>query len=70
MSEIVKQVVPIAWEAFKDYVLYAERFSKKELQVIAEQIDPQRITKENLLNKDFENLEADEFLEKINNLGK
>lgn len=32
MAEIVKQVVPIAWEAFEDYVLYAKRFSRMEME--------------------------------------
>lgn len=31
MAEIVKAVVPAAWEAFEDYLLHARRFSRKEL---------------------------------------
>lgn len=36
MAEIVKQVVPIAWEAFEDYVLYAKRFSRMEMEMLRE----------------------------------
>lgn len=36
MAEIVKQVVPVAWEAFEDYVLYAKRFSRMEMEVLRE----------------------------------
>lgn len=32
MAEIVKQVCPVAWEAFEDYVLYAKKFSRMEME--------------------------------------
>lgn len=32
MAEIIKQVVPVAWEAFEDYVLYAKKFSRMEME--------------------------------------
>ncbi len=35
MAQIVKDVVPLAWEAFEDYQLHAERFSRLELEVLA-----------------------------------
>lgn len=38
MAEIVKQVVPVAWEAFEDYVLYAKRFSRMEIEQLKELI--------------------------------
>lgn len=34
MFEIVKQVCPIACEAFEDYVLHAKRFSRMEMELI------------------------------------
>ena len=34
MAEIVKQVCPVAWEAFEDYVLYAKKFSRMEMMCI------------------------------------
>lgn len=36
MAEIVKQVVPVAWEAFEDYILYAKRFSRMEMEILHE----------------------------------
>ena len=34
MAEIVKQIVPVAWEAFEDYVLHAKKFSRMEMEMI------------------------------------
>jgi hypothetical protein len=34
MYEIVKQVCPIACEAFEDYVLNAKKFSRMEMEVL------------------------------------
>jgi thymidylate synthase (FAD) len=65
MAEITKKVVPMAWEAFEDYVLFSERFSRAELQVIAENLDTSKITKESLALKGLVGLEADEFFEKL-----
>ncbi len=65
IGNIVKCVAPMAWEAFEDYVLSAERFSKAELTVIASLLDIDKITKESIVNKGLTGLEADEFLEKM-----
>ncbi len=34
MAEIVKEIVPFAWEAYEDYTLYARKFSRSELRAI------------------------------------
>lgn len=68
LAEITKKVVPIAWEAFEDYVLKAERFSRLEVKIIAERLDAQCITKEFLETKGMKGREADEFLEKLKRL--
>lgn len=34
MAQIVGESFPLAWEAFEDYVLYSERFSRQELEVL------------------------------------
>ncbi len=65
MGEIVKCVAPMAWEAFEDYVLFAERFSKAELNIITGLLDIEKITKESIASKGLTGLEADEFLEKL-----
>lgn len=36
MAKIVSEAFPLAWEAFEDYVLYSEKFSKIELEVLKE----------------------------------
>lgn len=40
MAEIVKQIVPVAWEAFEDYVLYAKKFSRMEMELIRTVLTP------------------------------
>ena len=35
MAQIVRAVAPVAWEAFEDYQLQAERFSRLELEALA-----------------------------------
>ena len=34
MFEIIKQVCPVACEAFEDYVLHAKRFSRMEMEIV------------------------------------
>jgi len=65
VAEITKNVVPVAWEAFEDYVLKAEKFSRLELEVLTKQLDTSRITAELLESKGFGKREAEEFLEKL-----
>jgi len=65
MAEITKKVAPMAWEAFEDYVLKGERFSRLELEILREQLDTNSITKESLEARGFGGREAEEFLEKI-----
>jgi thymidylate synthase (FAD) len=69
IAKITKRVVPIAWEAFEDYMLSAERFSRLELNVIAERLDRKSITKEYLEAQGLKGREADEFLEKLARFG-
>ena len=39
MAQIVRAVVPVAWEAFEDYQLHTERFSRLELETLARLLD-------------------------------
>lgn len=68
MAEIVKRIAPMAWEAFEDYQLYGEHFSKMELSVLADNLAFTKVTKESLRQYGLTGLEADEFLEKIQRL--
>jgi len=65
MAELVKQVVPIAWEAFEDYILHSTKFSRNELAVLAS-ILPADLPEEASLEKfGLKGREAREFLEKV-----
>ncbi len=65
MAEITRTVAPLAWEAFEDYVLKGESFSRLEMKVLAEAVDAGRITKESIACHGLKGREADEFLEKV-----
>lgn len=64
MAEIVKTVVPVAYEAFEDYVLKSITFSKEELKIICKFL-PDTISEEKLENYDLSKYEKLEFLEKL-----
>lgn len=64
MAEIVKTVVPVAYEAFEDYVLKSITFSKEELKIICKFL-PDTISEEELENYDLSKYEKLEFLEKL-----
>jgi len=68
MGEITKRVAPMAWEAFEDYILHSEKFSRLELKVLAEQLGATTFTIENLQEKGLGKREAEEFLEKLKNI--
>jgi hypothetical protein len=36
MFDIIKQLCPVACEAFEDYVLHAKKFSRMEMELIKE----------------------------------
>jgi thymidylate synthase (FAD) len=68
MAEITTKVAPTAWEAFEDYILKSERFSRLELKVIAAQLAGKEFTKESVEPAGLKGREADEFLEKLNRI--
>ncbi len=70
MAQLVKPFVPLAWEAFEDYVLGSSSFSRLEMEVLSERMDVSAITKELLASRGFGAREATEFLEKIERLKK
>jgi thymidylate synthase (FAD) len=65
MAEITRKVAPVAWEAFEDYLLRGEKFSRLELAVIRERLDISHLTKEYLEQKGLTGRESEEFLEKL-----
>ncbi len=67
MAEIVKAVVPIAYEAFEDYVLKSITFSKNELLLLKRFI-PSEMDEAELNKFDLSKYEKNEFLQKLKKL--
>jgi len=63
MYEIVKQVCPVACEAFEDYVLHAKRFSRMEMQtlkiLLAKSVEKQQVMEEFSYDETMSREEAD-----------
>lgn len=64
MAEIVKAAVPLAYEAFEDYILHARRFSRLELEALRSML-PTLPTVEELESRGLSGREAREFLDKM-----
>jgi thymidylate synthase (FAD) len=67
IAEIVKIVVPIAYESFEDYVLNSASFSKIELNVIRNMIEKNIPDVEFLVQQGLSKREALEFINKLQN---
>ncbi len=65
MGEITSHVAPLAWEAFEDYSLKSQKFSRLELRILGELIDTTLFSPEFLQQKGLSKREAEEFLDKI-----
>lgn len=65
MAELVKQVVPIAWEAFEDYILHSTKFSRNELSALASMLSTDLPNEADLEKFGLKGREAREFLEKV-----
>ena len=64
MAEIVKAAVPLAYEAFEDYILHARRFSRLELEALRSMLITLP-TVEELEARGLSGREAREFLDKM-----
>jgi len=66
MASIVKQIVPVAWEAFEDYILNSSNFSKHEVDIVKEIINSSPLDIGELAKeKGLKGRELKEFLSKI-----
>lgn len=68
MFEIVKQICPVACEAFEDYVLHSKRFSRMEMEVLRRFLRSEQVTYTNFHKHKSSSMtyrEWKEFLEKI-----
>ena len=67
MASLVKQVVPVAWEAFEDYILNSAHFSSSEVGIIKEVLISSSLNIEELAKeKGLKGRELQEFISKIN----
>ncbi|MFN6136738.1 MAG: FAD-dependent thymidylate synthase [Bacteroidota bacterium] len=64
MAEIAKAAVPLAYEAFEDYLLHAQRFSRTELEIIRSTLSTLPSIDE-LQARGLSAREAREFLDKL-----
>ncbi len=65
MAEITKCVAPLAYEAFEDYILHSEKFSRLELNVLNTALAQKEFTDEELAVCGLGKREAEEFREKM-----
>ncbi len=68
LASVVKAAVPIAFEAFEDYILHSQRFSKKELAVLRGIISTTTPDQSVLEGAGLKGREAQEFLDKLQGL--
>ena len=65
MFEIVKQLCPVACEAFEDYVLHAKKFSRMEMEILQGLLVTANPSKELCKHASMTNREWKEFLGKL-----
>ena len=67
MANIVKAAVPLAYEAFEDYILNSQKFSHQELEVIKSllTIVP---SEQDLVSRGLSGREAREFIDKLSRM--
>ncbi len=69
MAQIVKTVVPMAYEAFEDYVLNSVTFSKQELLLLKKYF-PNNVDDKEIEELGFSKYERAEFLDKLEKISK
>ncbi len=68
MAQIVKEIVPLAWEAFNDYSLKALNFSEPELLALKEMIAGNKLDDLNFESFGIKKREEEEFKIKISQI--
>ena len=69
MADMVKAVVPVAWEAFEDYELHSLTFSAVELRFFDERLHGLDLSDDALAAAGLSKGEAAEFREKLEKYG-
>ncbi|MEN6511378.1 MAG: FAD-dependent thymidylate synthase [Chloroherpetonaceae bacterium] len=65
IADIIKQILPLSYEAFEDYELDTANFNKNELKVLREIIDVEKFNSIDLSEYGFSKSEGKEFKEKF-----
>lgn len=65
MAKIVKEIVPIAYEAFEDYYLGAVKFSATEIKILRNIIDVSKLDPEKLTASGLSKREASAFIDTL-----
>ncbi len=68
MADLIKPYVPMAYEAFEDYILKSQRFSRLERIALNALLRERPTTVEELAAYGLKGREATEFLDKLNDL--
>ena len=68
ITEIIKPIVPLAYEAFEDYELNSVKFSKNEMNILKSMINQNDLASIPYENYGIRLSEAREFKEKINKI--
>ena len=68
IAEITKQIVPIAYESFEDYILNSEKFSHNELKILKQFLDLQNVSVSKLIENGLSKREVEEFLSKLSKI--
>ena len=68
MGELIKPIVPMTYEAFEDYMINSENFSRQEINIIKSLINQKMPDDEYLAQFEIKGLEATEFKAKLKKL--
>ena len=68
MADLIKPYVPMAYEAFEDYILKSQRFSRLERIALNALLQQRPTSVEDLAPYGLKGREATEFLDKLNDL--
>lgn len=70
MAELVKAIVPLAWEAYEHYMLNSIMLTQGELSILADLLPPTELDVEQCLKYGLSKREAGEFVDKYNKIKK
>lgn len=70
MAELVKAIVPLAWEAYEHYMLNSIMLTQGELSILADMLPPTELDVEQCIKYGLSKREAGEFVDKYNKIKK